>query len=75
MTRKSKHSSTTDSGISPHVPTKPTLGARFYAFLYKILPDRLSYWMLSSGVPDTQYWGEPGQRRLAGSTSHGGSSI
>ena len=73
MTRKSKHSSM-DGGSSPLVPEKLSLGARFYAMLYRILPGRLSYWMLSSGVPDTQYWGEPGQRRLAGST-HGGSSI
>ena len=51
-----------------------TFGSKVFALLYKVLPDWITYRLLSSGVPDTNYWGEPGQRRLAGSTSHGGSS-
>ncbi len=70
-----KRSRSGDSSGIPLATNKPSLSARFYSFLYRVLPDWLSYRLLSQGVPDTRYWGERGERRLAGSTSHGASSI
>ena len=51
-----------DNGGTFRMKSKPSFSARFYAFLYRVLPDWLSYRLLSSGVPDMRYWGERGNQ-------------
>ena len=76
MTTKRSKTNRDSSHHEPPSEQRPrSLRAKFYATLYLFLPDWISYKMRSSGVPDTKYWGEPGKRRLAGSTSHGVSPL
>ena len=75
MNRSKRQESEREDSALPHENGGASFSAKFYSFLYRTLPHWLTYRMLSSGVPDTRYWGEPGPRRLAGSTSRGGSSV